>query len=169
MIIFFSITGRDSSRQKLCHVQELPHWWEQRDDCLWHDEHCRFLHFMLPNHRYIHPMKSEPPKFNFLASKLLCTLNPHYISISLWHGLVHFYRNSENPLFRPVFQIRGELQRRLQDCSVQHSDGSCGDVHTIVLNTLVPLHSPCGPLLNNHRGNAWPDRLRSRYPSLEGR
>ena len=52
-LLMVMCTGRNSCREKLCHVQELPYRWEQGDDCYWNDEHCWFLHLLLPHHRYL--------------------------------------------------------------------------------------------------------------------
>lgn len=71
--------------------------------------------------------------------------------------------------FRAIFEIRGELQCRMQNGSVEHRHGNCRHVHFVIPHTLIPLHSTRCSLSHHYICNAWPHWLWSRQASLEGR
>lgn len=71
--------------------------------------------------------------------------------------------------FRAIFPISSELQRRVQNGHVQHCHGNRSHDHVVIPDAIVPLHSPRGAVVDNNRGNARPDRLRSGNPSLARR
>lgn len=95
-----------------------------------------------------------------------------YIDYNLWLIVVEF----EN---RAVFAVGGELQRGLQDCGVEHSDGGGSDGDIVVPDAVVPLHATSGAGGDHCGGDARPHRLRGgdafvargqiRLPRVHGR
>lgn len=72
-------------------------------------------------------------------------------------------------IYRAVFPVGGELQRRLQDRRVEHRDGGGGGGDAPLPYAAVPLHADRGALRHHHRRHARPRRLRGRHPPLPRR